>query len=58
MEELVERMREALIDIVDMVNTDQCTWLASTTDEDWMKFIRRIEDVAHRGLYGEETEEK
>ncbi len=51
---MTERMESALRDIIDLCNTDGCTWRADTTHEDWMSLIHKIEDAAHRGLYGDD----
>ncbi len=48
-----ERMSEAFRDIIDLCDTAPATYLASATHEDWMELIGRIDDIAHRGLYGE-----
>ncbi len=51
-------MAAAFRDIIDLCNTDPCTWRADTTDKDWMELLARIGDIAHRGLYGEHYDDK
>ncbi len=47
------RMADAFIDIIDLCKTDPCTWKSDVSKEDWTKLIRRIDEVAHYGLYGD-----
>ena len=54
---MIDRMKDALRDIIDMCNTDPCLWRADTTEEDWQKLIAKIEDTAHRGLYGNQQQD-
>ncbi len=46
-----ERMKTALLDIIDVCNTDACTWRADTTNKDWENLVRKIDSIAHLGLY-------
>ncbi len=47
------RMTDAFIDIIDICKTDPCTWKTDVSKEDWTNLIRRIDEVAHYGLYGD-----
>lgn len=50
-----ERMEAAFLEIIDLCNTAPATYLASTTHEDWMELIGKLDDIAHDGMYGKDT---
>ena len=45
-------MYDALIDIIDLCNTDPCIIYSDTTNEQWTELIDKINDIAHLGIYG------
>ncbi len=47
------RMSAAFRDIIDLCKHAPATYRASPTHEEWLEFVSEIDDIAHRGLYGE-----
>ncbi len=45
------RMSEAFRDIIALCDT-VITRRPDATEEDWVQLLARIDDIAHRGLYG------
>jgi hypothetical protein len=43
----VNRLRDLLINIVDICNTDRVTWDAKATVADYDKTLTKIDDIAH-----------
>ena len=49
------RMAEAFRDIIDLCNTDPCTWRADTTDADWMKLLAKIVEAFIFAAFGQQS---
>ena len=44
----IDRLRDLLVDIVDICNTDSTTYKENPTRDEWLNLIEKIDDIAHK----------